>query len=43
MQVFCGTTGFEDTLQGNKCPSCGKNVIRKYTEAWYDHTVEGVR
>lgn len=40
MQVYCGTTGFEDTLQGNKCPSCGKNVMRVGTDAWYDHTLE---
>lgn len=42
MQVYCGVTGFEDTLQGKKCPSCGQNVMRLHTDAWYDHIVEGV-
>lgn len=43
MQVLCGVTGFEDTLQGKKCPSCGENVMKVGTEAWYSHIVEGVR
>ncbi len=40
MQVYCGTTGFEGTLQGNNCPSCGQNVMNPRSDAWYDHTLE---
>lgn len=41
MQVYCGVTGFEGTLQGKSCPSCGaKNVTRQGTDDWYSHAVE---
>jgi hypothetical protein len=43
MQVYCAVTGFEDTLQGKKCPSCGDNVMKQGTEAWYSHAIEGGR
>jgi hypothetical protein len=43
MQVYCGVTGFEDTLKGKKCGACGQNIMTVGTDAWYDHTVENRR
>lgn len=41
MFVYCGVTGFEDVVKNGRCPSCGGNVVGKYTDSWYEHTVIG--
>ena len=41
--IYCGITGFEDTLtKGGVCPLCKQAVMTPDADAYYDHlTLDG--